>query len=448
MAKLHQWFLAAVSLLAASSLSAMVWCRSEMRVRRGADGADAANEPTDSSFLAKSDALWRDYAQMQRFVAKSMRETGTPPPGYRALVYVAREGQWKGRLSGGIADRTTGMVSLFAVALAYNTAFFIDFPGLSEAYAPGEGNLDLWYDIGSHVDESSELPNLIDFPFQKEETKALFDSVSTQPVTFARAGKGSLHRFLLAGKRSKFRKIKRELAARDLTLSNAFETLFRYLFSPTKSLIDSLPPGLVTELTDPETTSILIQVRTGDTNIRFEESKSEGASKPFSPFPPHRAFFECAHQIETSLRVSPEQKIAWYLMTDSKHLKKWALAKFGDKIKTTSATAHLYHRKYKKSGLLGVLGDQYLASLCDHFVTSIRSGLGLQAAFRGKRVAGRIHVLDNFKDTAEFDADRDGIESGRTSNVFHGITFEEKDRVTLCWPPTPIDVAAEYWSSI
>lgn len=46
------------------------------------------------------------------------------------------------------------------------------------------------------------------------------------------------------------------------------------------------------------------------------------------------AWFDCAAQIEESRRTSPQQRVLWYLTTDSVALRRQAKAKLGDKLVT------------------------------------------------------------------------------------------------------------------
>ena len=86
------------------------------------------------------------------------------------------------------------------------------------------------------------------------------------------------------------------------------------------------------------------------------------------------------------------------------------------------------------SSLLAVAGEQWLGSLCDHFVVSLTSGLGVQAAFRSGVLSGRLHVLQNRKDNAAGAADAENL--------------RKHEMKTSCWPAITPEVASRLWSEI
>ncbi len=56
----------------------------------------------------------------------------------RVIVALVREGRFEGQYSGGVGDRFTGLITIFALALLNDVPFFLDFPGLSEVFSPGD----------------------------------------------------------------------------------------------------------------------------------------------------------------------------------------------------------------------------------------------------------------------------------------------------------------------
>lgn len=56
------------------------------------------------------------------------------------------------------------------------------------------------------------------------------------------------------------------------------------------------------------------------------------------------AWFDCAAQVEASRRTSPQQRVLWYLTTDSVELRRQAKAKLGDKL-VTSLDAPVAHTR-------------------------------------------------------------------------------------------------------
>ena len=69
-------------------------------------------------------------------------------------------------------------------------------------------------------------------------------------------------------------------------------------------------------------------------------------------------------------------------MTDSHDLRREAQHAYGEtKVITHFGTVN-YFGNLKKQGMTSVLGEQWLGTLCDAFVISNSSGLGLQASMR------------------------------------------------------------------
>ena len=64
-----------------------------------------------------------------------------------------REGRFKGQFSGGVADRFTGLITVFAFALLNDLPFFIDYPRLHEVFQAGQGNLSVELNLTSKCGE-------------------------------------------------------------------------------------------------------------------------------------------------------------------------------------------------------------------------------------------------------------------------------------------------------
>ena len=88
----------------------------------------------------------------------------TPPPLWedelhsrdmRVAVALVREGKFKGQYSGGVGDRFTGLVTVFALSLLNDVPFFIDFPHLSKVLSRGSGNIN--WDINIRGTTSQNL---------------------------------------------------------------------------------------------------------------------------------------------------------------------------------------------------------------------------------------------------------------------------------------------------
>lgn len=83
--------------------------------------------------------------------------------GLRVFIYIAREGMWQGIRSGGAADRFS-LVSFFAMALTHNTAFFIDYPSLSDAFVSGIGGLSWKVNATGYINKHGYKKTVLHFP--------------------------------------------------------------------------------------------------------------------------------------------------------------------------------------------------------------------------------------------------------------------------------------------
>ena len=93
----------------------------------------------------------------------------------------------------------------------------------------------------------------------------------------------------------------------------------------------------------------------------------------------------------------PYTGVLWYLMTDSADIKEYARHKYGSKILMhDSKLINMLGNKqgYDMRSFADVIGEQWCGSLCDYFVTSASSGLGMQAAFRSQHVDRRVFPIE------------------------------------------------------
>ena len=232
--------------------------------------------------------------------------------------------------------------------------------------------------------------------------------LETRNITVVRNSRGHIMDLFKEGKYPK------RLKYWGLTRDNMYGCLFDYLFSPGSNLQRDFKAE-VEKLTDPDTLKILVQIRVGDDQIGKGVSNLSTKARNLAT-----AFFACASLIEEAVsfsKVFPANSTGtasdsnikikqpvmqysnavWYLMTDSKSIKKFARDKYGDKvIMHDSKIINMLKNTegYDLQSFSDVIGEQWCGSLCDYFVTSSNSGLGLQAAFRSKQVDGKGFPID------------------------------------------------------
>ena len=305
---------------------------------------------------------WEAYAGMH---ARELRAGASVGSGSRpCLIFMARDNVVDGRLSGGFADRMTGLISSFAVAILANATFLIDWPDLARLFASPLG---LQWHCPGCADDALRLPRTakLHFPFQSRNVSvpSVIAAVRFRArVTVIREARGQLHK--LVGHHV----YAQQLAALGLTRSSAFRELHAALFAPTPFLIDRFEPELrALRSTQP---SVALQMRLGDLQIK----NSAVSLKDYE------ASFACARALAPGAII--------YLMSDSQSLKEQATAVYGSTVVAhmdRKEAPSLYHN-YSVGALTGVAGDQLIARQCDYHVVSERSGLGLQAFFLSDRV--------------------------------------------------------------
>ena len=72
---------------------------------------------------------WRStYEEKHRITSEYFRNNGKFPDNQKVIIFVIREGPLYGVVSGGMSDRTTGLMTIATFAIARNIPIFIDWP--------------------------------------------------------------------------------------------------------------------------------------------------------------------------------------------------------------------------------------------------------------------------------------------------------------------------------
>jgi hypothetical protein len=292
-----------------------------------------------------------------------------------------------------MADRMTGIVSLFATALAANATFLIEMEGLHQFYDSP---------ISLFLNDYEELKKA--FPNPKTDHEAHWDKLMlnelnekdlfgdmTCPwcrIVFARAGRGRLSKYFESNG-----PIGRRLKETGMQKGSAFKCLFDFLFKPNSLAKSQFAPELASLHPAPfgrdfadnfraplEPQCVMIQIRTGDQVIVNANGSDSDVSKEEQRMliKRYQGAFKCAANTEKAFK----REMLWYVMTDSKPLRIAAQQEYGAKKVIAHSGTVDFFGGLSNAGMTSVLGEQWLGSLCDGFVVTRTSGLGQQAALR------------------------------------------------------------------
>lgn len=173
----------------------------------------------------------------------------------------------------------------------------------------------------------------------------------------------------------------------QLTPDTAFGCITSFLIEPKPEIFASLSPVLEKLVVPAEQVlKIGIHIRAGDAVLL----KDTGDGSHFG------SFFKCASEIEGWAKTSPLQKVIWYLATDSRKIREYAISTYGDKI-LTSLAAKIEHSSKElntgctsncsvtRTGFQHAAAEWWMMGACDYFVVTLNSGYGRSAAMRSLR---------------------------------------------------------------
>lgn len=177
-----------------------------------------------------------------------------------------------------------------------------------------------------------------------------------------------------------------------LTPEVAFGCITQFLLRPRPEIFATLMPQLERITSSPAALKIGIHVRAGDSVLLNANHNIDSSH--------YQSFFTCAQQIEDWARKGPGQQVIWYLATDSRKIREFAVAKYGDKI-LTSLTAHIEHSSKEQNtgcvancsvshaGFQHAAAEWWMMGACDYHVVTLNSGFGRSAGMRSLR---RNHI--------------------------------------------------------
>ena len=140
---------------------------------------------------------------------------------------------------------------------------------------------------------------------------------------------------------------------------------------------------------DQDVLKIAIQIRAGDANLLANKDTADGAH--------FQAYFKCAQEIEEWAKKSPSQRVLWYLTTDSRRIREYAVARFGAEKVLTSLSTTIEHSSKEAStgcsnnctvsntGFMHAAAEWWMIGACHYHVITLNSGYGRSAAARSLR---------------------------------------------------------------
>jgi hypothetical protein len=323
---------------------------------------------------------------------------GNLPPRY--LVSVSVEA--------GLADRLTGTLTEFFFALFTDRAFQIitygTLPRFEAAFLSPHinwsrpvdndtliSNLKYTYrgargyvgdrSYGSNVDTRLYWPVYL---INDEEANAFFlsSNISKYPIDH-----DNVSTIFVASNRGRIVRLfdnpyhRSQLLRMGLRPETAVKCAFNFLFSPTDGVRTAMSKEF-SILQSIDVLKISINIRVGDSVF----DPNNDANTALSTF---ESYFSCASTIESFARL-PNQRVIWYVTSDSLHLRQLVKQRYGEKILTQEKLQYVHgdcgdsnskrHGNCTKQSqdfsIQMSVGQIYAMSMCDYHVVSVVSGFG------------------------------------------------------------------------
>ncbi|GAA5865484.1 hypothetical protein JCM1840_001413 [Sporobolomyces johnsonii] len=215
-----------------------------------------------------------------------------------------------------------------------------------------------------------------------------------------------------------YKHLQKSIGRLGLQPTTAFACISQYLFRPK-------PPALnlITDYTSvlalPSVFSVGIHVRTGDLSMKDPEYDKINTVKRHSPF------FRCARELGETY-ATKDQRIVYYLVTDSANLKQDAQQVLGDKLVTTDMVPqHVHQKSGHADGVFSAVVEDWILAKTDMLVATQDSGFGKLAAFMHAKEKSTVTIFPRYNpDVMALQSKKSHMKVDCTSpDVF--TTFEE-----------------------
>ncbi|GAA5868445.1 hypothetical protein JCM3774_005382 [Rhodotorula dairenensis] len=197
------------------------------------------------------------------------------------------------------------------------------------------------------------------------------------------SNRGMVHRAF------KYQHLQKRIGELGLREQTAFSCLSDYLFKPKPAALD-----LITQYTSvmalPTVFSVGIHIRTGDLSMKDSEYDKVNTVKR------HISFVRCARELsETYAR--PDQRVVFYLVTDSQHLKDDAQKVLAHKLITTDfAPQHVHQKSGHVDGVMSAVVEDYVLAKADMLVATQDSGFGKLASFMMAKPNATVTIFPKY----------------------------------------------------
>ncbi|KAF6253796.1 hypothetical protein COO60DRAFT_1703665 [Scenedesmus sp. NREL 46B-D3] len=389
----------------------------------------AALDPLMDLFQQSRRCNTSPYIQKYRQLHSRIMSGHAPP---RYLVSVAPET--------GMADRLTGLVTQFYMALLSGRAMTASHPD-PDAVPPFAAACDyplfnwthpqllpravyaplLGQDYATFEERRNASMGLQQLPAPYNQQYQVFDMVNatlpmmpwlgTTNFTAWPLERPDLQHMVMASNRGATWKLANNPYHRDdfwrlgVRPEEAFMCGFWALCRPNEQVQRLYGRDVWGPLADPHSLKIGIQVRFGDEVLNTDADRADDAKYLSSLMSLATPFFECAAAIESAYSV-PDQQVVWYLLSDSGEFRRAAKAKYGDKLLTDTDLTAAHSSCWANRGrttrgevlssgacspeltervMQHAVGSMLALSLADFHIMTKASGLGrVAAALSGK----------------------------------------------------------------
>ncbi|KAK4699079.1 hypothetical protein P7C70_g7187, partial [Phenoliferia sp. Uapishka_3] len=313
----------------------------------------------------------------------------------------------RGMNCGGLGDRLLGMTSAFFFGLITNRAFLAEWQTPVPLEIVFDSPFIDWSFSSFTSDQdpvlsnwSSKAADLDIIHFNKDAIDATFGKTSWAPPPSTRMTKGMEMRDLafqspwirlftnrgMIYRSFSYSHLQNRVAKLKLKPLKAFSCILNYLFRPKPEAL-----GFISDYSSvfalPSVFSIGVQIRTGDASMKDPDYDATNTVDV------HSAFFKCADQLAETYAL-PDQKILYYLVTDSMHLRDDAIRKFGDKVVVTGAgIEHIHQRSGHADGVFNAVLEEWILAKTDYRVITQDSGFGKLATFASGQKSTTVSIF-------------------------------------------------------
>ncbi|GAA5892813.1 hypothetical protein JCM6882_000586 [Rhodosporidiobolus microsporus] len=314
----------------------------------------------------------------------------------------------QGMNCGGLGDRLLGMTSAFFLGLVTDRAFLaewqtpipldivFDSPHVNWSYSSFTSNLHPVLGEKRLREASAELDII---HFDRLSVDATFGTTSWNPKKGRKLTPGFEKRDLayqspwikfftnrgMIQRSFKYKHLQKSIDRLGLQPATAFACISQYLFKPKPPALD-----LISEYTSalalPTVFSVGIHVRTGDRSMKDLEYDKINTVKR------HSQFFRCARELGETY-AQPDQRVVFYLVTDSAHLKEDAQRVFGQRLVTTDMQPqHVHQKSGHADGVLGAVVEDWILAKTDMLVAT----QGKLAAFMHAKEKSTVTIFPKY----------------------------------------------------